>query len=92
MCLTELQSGSDLNLLAAKAAPVRDGAYRISGDKCFISAGEHDLTENILHIILARLPDAPTGTKGISLFLVLKMLADKNGRPTVPNNVHCLSV
>jgi alkylation response protein AidB-like acyl-CoA dehydrogenase len=81
MCLTEPQCGTDLGLVRTRAEPAGDGAYRITGGKIFITAGEHDLTENILHLVLARLPDAPTGTRGITLFLVPKMLADgkRNG-------------
>ncbi len=74
MCLTEPQCGTDLGLVRARAEPAPDGSYRISGAKIFISAGEHDLTENILHLVLARLPEAPAGTRGISLFLVPKLL------------------
>ena len=70
MCLTEPHCGTDLGLLKTRAQPQEDGSYRISGTKIFISAGEHDMTENIVHIVLARLPDAPQGTKGISLFIV----------------------
>src|SRR5690606_37189285 len=69
MCLTEPQCGTDLGLIKTKAEPADDGSYRITGNKIFISAGEHDLTENIIHLVLARLPDAPRGTRGISLFL-----------------------
>lgn len=78
MCLTESHCGSDLGLLKTKAEPQADGSYQISGTKIFISSGEHDLSENIIHIVLARLPDAPEGTKGISLFIVPKfnVLAD----------------
>ena len=74
MCLTEPQCGTDLGQVKTKAEPQADGTYAISGTKIFISAGEHDLTENIIHIVLARLPDAPAGTKGISLFIVPKFL------------------
>jgi alkylation response protein AidB-like acyl-CoA dehydrogenase len=76
MCLTEPQCGTDLGLVRTRAEPASDGSYRITGGKIFISAGEHDLTENILHLVLARLPDAPSGTRGISLFLVPKVLPD----------------
>jgi alkylation response protein AidB-like acyl-CoA dehydrogenase len=76
MCLTEPQCGTDLGLIRTKAEPAADGSYRITGGKIFISAGEHDLTENILHLVLARLPNAPTGTRGITLFLVPKVLPD----------------
>ncbi|MEQ1694041.1 MAG: acyl-CoA dehydrogenase N-terminal domain-containing protein, partial [Gemmatimonas sp.] len=74
MCLTEAHSGTDLGIISTKAVPAGDGAYQITGSKIFISAGEHDLTENILHLVLAKLPDAPGGTKGISMFLVPKYL------------------
>jgi len=76
MCLTEPQAGSDVGLLRTRAEPAADGGYRLSGSKIFASGGEHDLTENILHLVLARLPDAPAGSKGISLFLVPKLLPD----------------
>lgn len=76
MCLTEPQAGSDVGLLRSRAEPAADGSYRISGGKLFASGGEHDLTENILHLVLARLPDAPPGSRGISLFLVPKRLPD----------------
>ncbi|MDE1166402.1 MAG: acyl-CoA dehydrogenase [Pseudomonas sp.] len=74
MCLTEPQAGSDVGLLRCRAEPQADGSYRLTGNKLFISGGEHDLTENILHLVLARLPDAPAGSRGISLFLVPKRL------------------
>ncbi|HYV87792.1 MAG TPA: acyl-CoA dehydrogenase family protein, partial [Candidatus Polarisedimenticolia bacterium] len=74
MCLTEPQCGTDLGLVRTRAEPAGDGSYRITGGKIFITAGEHDLTENILHLVLARLPDAPSGTRGITLFLVPKIL------------------
>jgi alkylation response protein AidB-like acyl-CoA dehydrogenase len=76
MCLTEPHAGSDLGLARTKAVPQADGSYHISGTKIFISGGEHDLTENIVHLVLARLPDAPTGPKGLSLFLVPKFYED----------------
>ncbi|WP_447095475.1 acyl-CoA dehydrogenase family protein [Pseudomonas sp. CF10PS3] len=76
MCLTEPQAGSDVGLLRCRAEPQADGSYRLSGSKLFISGGEHDLTANILHLVLARLPDAPPGSRGISLFLVPKRLDD----------------
>jgi alkylation response protein AidB-like acyl-CoA dehydrogenase len=72
MCLTEPHCGTDLGLLRTRAEPQADGSYRITGTKIFISAGEHDLVSNIVHLVLARLPDAPAGTKGISLFIVPK--------------------
>ncbi|EKF73257.1 acyl-CoA dehydrogenase [Alcanivorax hongdengensis A-11-3] len=89
MCLTEPQCGTDLGQVKTKAEPQEDGSYKISGTKIFISSGEHDLTENIVHIVLARLPDAPKGTKGISLFIVPKYLPGKIGED---NGVHCGSL
>jgi hypothetical protein len=80
MCLTEPHCGTDLGLLKTKAEPAGDGGYRISGTKIFITAGEHDLTENIVHLVLARLPDAPTGVKGISLFVVPKFKVGRDGK------------
>lgn len=81
MCLTEPQAGSDLGLLRSKAEPLADGGYALTGTKIFITGGEHDLTDNIVHLVLARLPDAPEGSRGISLFLVPKLLDDgsRNG-------------
>lgn len=79
MCLTEPQCGTDLGLIRTKAAPQPDGSYALTGTKIFISAGEHDLTENIVHLALARLPDAPPGIRGISLFIVPKFLPKPNG-------------
>ena len=79
MCLTEPHCGTDLGLLRTKAEPQPDGSYRITGTKIFISAGEHDLAENIVHLVLARLPDAPAGTKGISLFVVPKFNVNADG-------------
>ncbi len=76
MCLTEPHAGSDLGLCATRALPQADGTYRLSGTKIFISGGEHDLTDNIVHLVLARLPDAPPGSKGLSLFLVPKFYPD----------------
>ena len=87
MCLTEAQAGTDLGLLRTSAAPADDGSYRVSGSKIFITWGDHDLTSNIIHLVLARLPDAPPGVKGISLFLVPKFLLDENGNPGTFNNV-----
>jgi alkylation response protein AidB-like acyl-CoA dehydrogenase len=92
MCLTEPQCGTDLGLIRTKAVPSDDGTYRITGNKIFISAGEHDLTENIIHLVLAKLPDAPSGTRGISLFLVPKFLPGEDGRPGVRNGVSCTSI
>ena len=79
MCLTEPQCGSDLAQVTTKAEPNADGSYSLTGTKIFISCGEHDMTENIIHCVLARLPDAPAGTKGISLFLVPKRVLDADG-------------
>jgi alkylation response protein AidB-like acyl-CoA dehydrogenase len=76
MCLTEAQAGSDLGLLKSRAEPQADGSFRLRGNKIFISGGEHDLTDNIVHLVLARLPDAPAGSKGISLFVAPKFLPD----------------
>ncbi|MBX3635182.1 MAG: acyl-CoA dehydrogenase C-terminal domain-containing protein [Rubrivivax sp.] len=80
MCLTEPHCGTDLGLLRTKAEPQPDGTYKLTGQKIFISAGEHDMTENIVHLVLARLPDAPAGSKGISLFVVPKFKVDADGR------------
>ncbi len=79
MCLTESHCGTDLGLLRTRAVPQDDGSYKLTGAKIFISAGEHDLTENIIHLVLARMPDAPAGVKGISLFLVPKYLPKDDG-------------
>ncbi len=92
MALTEPQAGTDLGLLRTKAELGRDGQYHISGTKIFISGGEHDLTENIVHLVLARLADAPAGSKGISLFLVPKYLPDPEGNPGDQNGVRSLSI
>lgn len=92
MCLTEAQCGTDLGLLRTKAEPRSDGSYAITGTKIFISAGEHDMAENIVHIVLARLPDAPEGTKGISLFIVPKSMATADGSVGARNAVHCASI
>lgn len=89
MCLTEPHCGTDLGLSRTKAVPQNDGSYRLSGTKIFISAGEHDLTENIIHLVLARLPDAPKGIKGISLFLVPKFLVNEDGTVGTRNGVSC---
>jgi len=86
MCLTEPQAGTDLGILRTRAEPASDGSFRITGTKIFISWGEHDLTDNIVHLVLARLPDAAPGTRGISLFLVPKRLDGQ------PNGVHCDSI
>ncbi len=92
MCLTEPQCGTDLGQVKTKAVPNDDGTYDISGTKIFISAGEHDFTENIIHIVLARLPNAPEGTRGISLFIVPKMQVDEQGNILGSNNVTCGSI
>ena len=92
MCLTEAHCGSDLGMLRTKAEPQADGSYKISGTKIFISAGEHDMSENIVHIVLARLPDAPEGTKGISLFVVPKFLPNADGDVGERNGVSCGSL
>ncbi|MBI5278330.1 MAG: acyl-CoA dehydrogenase C-terminal domain-containing protein [Burkholderiales bacterium] len=92
MCLTEPQAGTDLGLLRTRAVPQPDGTYRITGSKIFISGGEHDLTENIVHLVLARLPDAPPGTKGISLFLVPKVIPNADGTLRERNAVVCGSI
>ena len=89
MCLTEPHCGTDLGLLRTRAEPQADGSYLITGTKIFISAGEHDLTENIVHLCLARLLDAPGGTKGISLFVVPKFLPTADGKPGAANGVRC---
>jgi hypothetical protein len=92
MCLTEPQCGTDLGQVKTKAEPVGDGSYKLTGTKIFISAGEHDLSENIIHIVLARLPDAPKGTRGISLFIVPKFLVNADGSVGARNPVVCGSI
>ena len=92
MCLTEPQCGTDLGLLKTKAEPATDGSYRISGTKIFITAGEHDFVDNILHLVLARLADAPAGVKGISLFIVPKFKVGKDGTVGVRNTLACGSI
>ncbi|MCW7537108.1 acyl-CoA dehydrogenase C-terminal domain-containing protein [Aquabacterium sp. A7-Y] len=89
MCLTEPHCGTDLGLLRTKAEPQGDGTYRITGQKIFISAGEHNLAENIVHLVLARLPDAPQGSKGISLFVVPKFLVNADGSVGERNKIYC---
>jgi hypothetical protein len=89
MCLTEPHCGTDLGLLRSKAEPQADGSYKITGQKIFISAGEHDLAANIVHLVLARLPDAPAGSKGISLFVVPKYLAKIDGSLGERNAIFC---
>jgi alkylation response protein AidB-like acyl-CoA dehydrogenase len=92
MCLTEAHAGTDLGMIRTKAVPAGDGAYHLTGSKIFISAGEHDLTENIVHLVLAKLPDAPPGTKGISMFIVPKFLPTEEGGVGTPNGVSCGSI
>ena len=89
MCLTEPHCGTDLGLLRSKAEPQADGSYKISGNKIFISAGEHDLAANIVHLVLARLPDAPAGSKGISLFVVPKFIPNDDGSLGERNPIFC---
>ncbi len=92
MCLTEAHCGTDLGQMKSKAEPQADGSYKITGTKIFISAGEHDLAENIIHIVLARLPDAPAGTRGISLFIVPKFLVNADGSLGARNGIACGSI
>ena len=92
MNLTEPQAGSDLAAVRTRAEPQGDGTYRLFGQKIFITYGEHDLTDNIIHLVLARLPDAPEGVKGISLFVVPKFLLNADGTPGARNDVHCASI
>ncbi len=92
MNLTEPQAGSDLAATRTRAEPQADGSHRLFGQKIFISYGEHELAENIVHLVLARLPDAPPGVKGISLFLVPKYLPDAHGQPGARNDVRCISI
>ena len=89
MCLTEPHCGTDLGLLRTKAEPLADGSYRVTGNKIFISAGEHDFTSNIVHLVLARLPDAPAGSKGISLFVVPKFKVKADGTLGERNPIFC---
>ena len=89
MCLTESHCGTDLGMLRTKAEPNEDGTYRLTGTKIFITCGEHDMAENIVHIVIARLAGAPTGTKGLSLFIVPKFLPDADGNPGERNGVSC---
>ncbi|WP_284213082.1 acyl-CoA dehydrogenase C-terminal domain-containing protein [Comamonas jiangduensis] len=89
MCLTEPHCGTDLGLLRTKAEPQADGTYKITGNKIFISAGEHDFTSNIVHLVLARLPDAPAGSKGISLFVVPKYHVNADGSLGSRNGIYC---
>mgnify|MGYP001029125963 FL=1 len=92
MCLTEPHCGTDLGQMKTKAVPNADGSYSVDGTKIFISAGEHDLTENIVHIVLAKLPDAPKGTKGLSLFIIPKFLPAADGSAGERNGVRCGSI
>ncbi|MFT5186529.1 MAG: alkylation response protein AidB-like acyl-CoA dehydrogenase [Porticoccaceae bacterium] len=92
MCLTEPHCGTDLGQMKTKAVPNEDGSYSVDGTKIFISAGEHDLTENIVHIVLAKLPDAPKGTKGLSLFIIPKFLQAADGSLGERNGVRCGSI
>ncbi|MGL4410380.1 MAG: acyl-CoA dehydrogenase [Zoogloea sp.] len=92
MCLTEPQAGSDLSVVRTRAEPAGDGSYRLSGQKVYISYGDHELTENIVHLVLARLPDAPEGIKGISLFLVPKYLVNEDGSLGTRNDIKAVSL
>ena len=96
MNLTEPQAGSDVGALRATATPITEGEnagkYRIKGQKIYITFGEHDLTDNIIHLVLARTPDAPIGTRGISLFIVPKIRVTSDGSPGGSNDVHCVSI
>ncbi|MFD2640479.1 acyl-CoA dehydrogenase C-terminal domain-containing protein [Pseudomonas japonica] len=92
MCLTEPHAGTDLGIIRTRAEPQADGSYKVSGTKIFITGGEHDLTENIIHLVLAKLPDAPAGPKGISLFLVPKFLVNADGSLGARNPANCGSI
>jgi alkylation response protein AidB-like acyl-CoA dehydrogenase len=92
MCLTEAHCGTDLGIIKTRAVPQADGSYAVTGSKIFISAGEHDMSDNIIHLVLAKLPDAPAGTKGISLFIVPKFLPDATGEAGERNGVSCGSI
>jgi alkylation response protein AidB-like acyl-CoA dehydrogenase len=92
MCLTEAHAGTDLGIIRTRAEPQADGSYRITGSKIFITGGEQDLTENIIHLVLAKLPDAPAGPKGISLFLVPKVMVNADGGLGERNAVSCGSI
>ena len=92
MNLTEPQAGSDLALIRSRAEPQADGSYKVFGQKIFITYGDHDMTDNIVHLVLARLPDAPAGVKGISMFLVPKFLVNADGSLGARNDAHCVSI
>src|SRR5438876_8666271 len=92
MNLTEPQAGSDLALVRTRAEPQGDGSYRIFGTKIFITYGEHDMAENIVHLVLARVTGAPEGVKGISLFVVPKFMVNADGSLGARNDVHCVSI
>ena len=92
MNLTEPQAGSDLGAVRARAVPAGDGTWRITGQKTFITFGEHDLAGNIVHLVLARVPDAPPGTRGISCFIVPKFLVDEDGSLGARNDLRCVSI
>ncbi|MFT6431654.1 MAG: alkylation response protein AidB-like acyl-CoA dehydrogenase, partial [Halopseudomonas sp.] len=92
MCLTEPHCGTDLGIIRTKAVPQSNGSYAVTGTKIFITGGEHDLTDNIIHLVLAKLPDAPAGPKGISLFLVPKMLVNQDGSLGERNSLSCGSI
>jgi alkylation response protein AidB-like acyl-CoA dehydrogenase len=89
MCLTEPHCGTDLGLMRTKAEPQGDGTYKLTGNKIFISAGEHDMANNIIHLVLARLPDAPAGIKGVSLFIVPKFMVNADGSLGARNGIYC---
>ena len=92
MCLTESQAGSDVGASTTKAVKNDDGTYQITGEKIFITSGEQDLTENIIHLVLARTPDAPVGTKGLSLFIIPKIWVNEDGSLGEPNDVYCNNI
>ena len=92
MCLTEAQAGSDVGASTTKAVPNDDGSYQITGEKIFITGGDHDLTDNIIHLVLARTPDAPVGTKGLSLFIIPKVKVRPDGSLGEPNDVYCNNI
>lgn len=92
MCLTEPHAGTDLGIIKTKAEPNQDGSYKITGTKIFITGGDHDLTENIIHLVLAKTPNAPAGSRGISLFIVPKFLVNTDGSLSISNAVHAGSI